>query len=253
MNQKEILNCVTEIGYLMICYGSDVSRVEREVTDLCEAYEVQQVDVFAVPSSLVITISDGEDYVTKTRRITSKGNDMHKVTKLVRLCQWMKLELPEEDAVFERISKIKAMEPYHPLLVWIAYVVASCTSAIFYGAQYKESIVAGLIGSVIFLVQRVIRRFEGRSVFFTNLLCSCAASSLIAVAMKHFLIIHASAVMIGIIITMIPGIAMTNAMRNYINDDFIAGTIQILEAMAALLGIVGGIFLLIFLTDMPLI
>ena len=79
MELKEILNFTTEIGYLMICYGADVSRVEREVSQLCEAYEIREVDVFAIPSSLVITVSDGINYYTKSRRILSKTAESHRI------------------------------------------------------------------------------------------------------------------------------------------------------------------------------
>lgn len=71
--------------------------------------------------------------------------------------------------------------------------------------------------------------------------------------MKWGWIISPSPVIIGIMITMIPGMAITNGMRNFINDDFFAGIIQMLEALSAVLGIVGGIFFLIFVTDMPLL
>ncbi|MEE1312410.1 MAG: threonine/serine exporter family protein [Lachnospiraceae bacterium] len=253
MELKEILNFTTEIGYLMICYGADVSRVEREVSQLCEAYEIREVDVFAIPSSLVITVSDGINYYTKSRRILSKTNDLDKVSKITQLCQWMKEERPNQYYIFQTLEEIKRQSTYQPWLVFLAYIMISLTSAVFYGAGWMDGFYAGMIGAVVYPVQRIVKSFQSHSVFFSNLLCSSVAAGLVAAAMKYDLISNPSPVMIGIMITMIPGLAITNGMRNFINEDFIAGIIQMLEALSAVLGIVGGIFFLIFITEMPLI
>lgn len=253
MKLKEILNFTTEIGYLMICYGADISRVEREVTELCKAYGIQEIDVFAVPSSLVITLSDGTSYHTKSRRIVSKSNDLDKVSQIVQLCQEMKRKKPEKEYVFHVLDEIKMQPGYRHWLILLAYIVISGTSAVFYGAGYVDGIFAGVIGAGIYPIQQLIKKFQGRSVFFVNLLCSSVATSFVALVMKFGWIANSAPVLIGIMITMIPGLAITNGMRNFINDDFIAGIIQMLEALSAVLGIVGGIFFLIFVTDMPLI
>ena len=253
MELKEILNFTTEIGYLMISYGADISRVEREIKELCEAYGVRETDVFAVPSSLIVTLSDGIDYCTKSRRIVAKCNDLDKVSNIIQLCDWMKEKRPDRFYVFQTLEEIKRQPVYPAWVIVLANIVISGTSAVFYGSGYVDGIFAGMIGAIIYPVQQMVKKFQGRSLFFSNLLCSSISTSFVALAMKWGWIISPSPVIIGIMITMIPGMAITNGMRNFINDDFFAGIIQMLEALSAVLGIVGGIFFLIFVTDMPLL
>ena len=97
---KEILAASTALGFDILSHGAETYRVEESITRMCAAYGYQNTDVFVIPSSIVVTITDDTGaYLTRTRRILSRDTDLDKVDKLNA----------KEKAV--NLAKIKEMYP----------------------------------------------------------------------------------------------------------------------------------------------
>ena len=76
MEMKEILAASTALGFDILSHGAETYRVEESITRMCAAYGYQNTDVFVIPSSIVVTITDDTGaYLTRTRRILSREAD----------------------------------------------------------------------------------------------------------------------------------------------------------------------------------
>ena len=51
MEDKKLLQLVSDIGFDMLSYGGEIYRVEETVKRICFAYGIEIVDVFAIPST----------------------------------------------------------------------------------------------------------------------------------------------------------------------------------------------------------
>ena len=96
MENKKLLQLVSDIGFDMLSYGGEIYRVEETVKRICFAYGVDSVDVFAIPSTIIVSIAFGEETFSWTRRLASKGTDLDKVDRLNnlsrRLCvEWTRI------------------------------------------------------------------------------------------------------------------------------------------------------------------
>ena len=62
MNEGMLLNRILDIGEQMLISGAEISRVEDTVTRLCRAYDMTDIHVFTITSSMVVTVTaaDGE-------------------------------------------------------------------------------------------------------------------------------------------------------------------------------------------------
>jgi uncharacterized membrane protein YjjP (DUF1212 family) len=65
MEPKKLLSLSLEIGYYMLKFGAEIYRVEQSIELICCAYGMKDVDVFAIPTSIVVTISDGPAFIQK--------------------------------------------------------------------------------------------------------------------------------------------------------------------------------------------
>lgn len=73
---------------------------------MCAAYGYQNTDVFVIPSSIVVTITDDTGaYLTRTRRILSRDTDLDKVDKLNALCRQICAETPEYEEIVAAFAK----------------------------------------------------------------------------------------------------------------------------------------------------
>ena len=108
-----ILHELLNLAEIMLTNGAEVSRVEETLNRMGHAYGASQMNVFAITSSIVVTMvfPEGEEY-TQTRRITTPaGTDFFKLEQanaLSRQCCATPLSLTDLKDEINKISKCPA-------------------------------------------------------------------------------------------------------------------------------------------------
>ena len=90
MTAPELLEITAQMGSLLIKYGAEIYRVEDSINRIAAAYgfaeEKKRVEVFAIPTSLIITVNEpGQIPLTQTVRITDRGTNLDRVDKINNL------------------------------------------------------------------------------------------------------------------------------------------------------------------------
>ena len=82
--QGFLLDCMLEMGELLLDCGAEISRIEDTLARLGASYGAERTDVFVIPSIISISMEfPGEKALTETRRIHSNGaNDFYRLEKL---------------------------------------------------------------------------------------------------------------------------------------------------------------------------
>ena len=81
--QSALLDCMLEMGELLLDAGAEISRVEDTLSRMGRAYGAKRMDVFVIPSlvSISMAFTEGEGW-TRSRRIHSNGlNDFFRKMK----------------------------------------------------------------------------------------------------------------------------------------------------------------------------
>lgn len=211
--------------------GAEVNRVEDTLTRMGRAYGASRMNVFVITSSMVVTMSlpDGRD-LTQTRRILSPGGTdftvVEALNELSRRCCAHPLPLEE---LRNEVAALKQVRP-HPLLVYLGSALAGGSCTLFFGGTLEDGLAAALFGLfVCYLQARLAPRCPNRLVF--NLLAAMAVGvsiNLWAFSLPGF---HADKIMIGDIMLLIPGLAMTNAVRDTMVGSPISGAMRFIETL----------------------
>ena len=98
----------------------------------------------------------------------------------------------------------------------------------------------------IWLMQMYFAPICTNNILF-NFLCSFATGVLIGLA-GHVLPIHEDKVMIGDIMLLIPGLALTNAVKDMFVGDTITGSLRLVESLLWAAAIACGFALAVFIT-----
>lgn len=243
----EYLNTVCDIAEQMLKSGAEVHRVEESLTRMCVAVGAVRADVFIITSSIVVTAyADDERSFTETRRIKNIGTDMEKLHRLNdlsrRICSGG-MALEEIRAEYDKILSQKA----YPLwLEFAAFALIGGSFALFFGGGPIEGLLAALIG----LVLRAVTLFSdktGMGRIFCRFACSFVLTMLSYIFLKFGIISSVDNIIIGNIMVLIPGIGLTNSLRDLFVGDSIAGLLRLIEAVLITLAIVAGHFLFITL------
>ena len=133
------------------------------------------------------------------------------------------------EIIYVTFSQITAETP-KPLLVYLGSALAAGSCALFFGGSMTDGLVAALFGLVICRLQRHFGpQCPNRLVF--NLLSALAVGISITLCAFFLPELHADKILIGDIMLLIPGLAMTNAVRDTMVGSPISGAMRLIETL----------------------
>ncbi len=248
MFMNKVLTTILDIGEEMLLCGAEVSRVEGALKLMGRALGASRVDAFIITSSMVVTLhAEGQDALTQTRRVESIGTDigrLHRLNDLARRVAKGKLSCDEAEAELKEVLNQKRY-PFGFEIVSYAFISGAFT--LFFGGGLAEAACSFIIGAVLSLVVSFTAK-TGVNKIFARLISSFVATIL------AFGFLHIGAaegvdnIIIGNIMTLIPGVGLTTALRDLFVGDSITGLLRTIEAALFALAIAGGYFLSAFIS-----
>ena len=237
---KQTLDCVMDIGEGMLVSGAEVHRVEDSVKRMCSAFGAVRTDVFIITSSMIVTIhTDDGNIVTQTRRITSTGTNIERLHRLNALSRDICAKKYTMEQARAECTKINAERPYPYILELVACAFIAGSFTLFFGGDWIESLVSLIVGTIVKLIAFVTDKMLTNKIF-AKFICTFFAAVLAYGAVKMSVIPNIDTVMIGNIMSLIPGIGFTNALRDLFIGDSIAGSLRFSEAALGAVAIAAG-------------
>ena len=247
--QSLLLDCVLDMGELLLDAGAEVSRVEDTLSRLGRAYGAMRMDVFVITSIISMTIEfPGEEPVTETRRIHAGSSTdfvrLEKLNELSRLCCAQPLPVAELRARVDKIAD--GRKPFR--VIWSGSMLAAGAFAVFFGGTLWDGLAAAAFGLGICLLQRWLDRTQLNTVAL-NLLISLLVGLGVGLVSALIPALHMDMILIGDIMLLIPGLAMTNAIRNILLGDTISGVVRLAESLIWAGSLAGGIMVALLVVD----
>lgn len=226
-----LLDCALDIGEQMLLCGAGVSRVEDSITRICKAYGSSRVDVLTITASIIVTIhAPGFGSLTQTRRIQGGSNHLQKLHLLNQLSRTICETCPSFFYVEEKLKEIDETKTYSFGTQVLAYGIVSGSFTLFFGGNTLDMAASVLIGILLKYVETLFRKFDIYP-FFVTLVCSAFGGLTAAVLVRYGFGVHTSLINLGNIMLLIPGIPMTNAIRDMFQGDTITGLLRFCEAL----------------------
>ena len=237
---NERLYKVLDIGQAMLQSGAEVSRVEDSLRRICLAYGAERADVFTITSNIMVTMYSRQyGALTQIRRVAGQQYDLHRLELLNLLCRRIcaeRLTLEETERALDAIRD----EPQYSFPVQLlTFALISASFSLFFGGSAQDAAASGGIGAVLKVMDQAIRRTEANA-FLSALLCSCLGGLLAALSVRIGLGRNVDMISIGNIMLLIPGIALTNSLRDMFSGNTISGLMRFIEAVLLALVIACG-------------
>ncbi len=244
---EKILNCVMDIGEQMLICGAEVHRVEDSVSRICSAFGLQRADVFIITSCIIVTVRNGEGKTfTQTRRIHTTGTDIEKLHLLNQLSRDICQNHLSIEEINTRFAKLQTQKAYPFWAEVAAYACIAGAFTLFFGGNVTQALLSFVIGGGMRFVALFAERFRLNRIF-SKFLCSMFVTALAFLCVTLRLTSLADQIIIGNIMTLIPGIGLTNALRDLFIGDSISGLLRLIEAGLIALAIAAGYFAVAFL------
>ncbi|MBE7005247.1 MAG: threonine/serine exporter family protein [Ruminococcaceae bacterium] len=238
--QVRLMDCMLDMGELLMDAGAEISRVEDTLSRVGATYGARRVDVFAITSLLSVTMEFPEsEAMTETRRIRSNGQtDFYRVDKLntiSRRCCAEPMPIAELRAQLDAVAA--GHKPFAALLA--GSVLGGGSYAVFFGGTLYDALAAAFFAALICHLQYRLGRTRVNAVA-SNLIISLLVGLGVGLVSAVLPVLHMDKILIGDIMLLIPGLAMTNAIRNILLGDTISGVVRLTESLIWAVALAGG-------------
>ena len=247
MDYDRLLNLTTDLGYQLMASGAEIYRVEESMHRVLNAYGLERPEVFAIPNCIIVSVTTPQGHpITRMRRIPGHGTDIELLERCNDLCRHLCSQVPPLEDAQSLVSALERGYPrYSSHQVLMGYGLAPAFFTLLFGGHFLDGLCAFVCGLAVGICLLYGGRFIGSNSFFRTVVCSTVGSLLSLLLVRLGFGYDVDTVTIGVLMVLVPGVALTNAMREIMAGDIISGLSRtadaILVASAIALGTVVGL------------
>ncbi|MDP4153229.1 MAG: threonine/serine exporter family protein [Bacillota bacterium] len=230
MEYDQLLESALQIGEGILCNGGEVYRVEESIKRIIKAYGIDSVEVFAIPSFIITTINTTDGQVhTKSKRIYSIDVNLEKVDLYNQLCRKIALEKMDYNEMQKQITTIENKKVYNLFLQILAGTLIGLSFTLLFGGDIRDALCSALSSALIKYSYISINRFH-MNIFFTNIVSSTVSTAAAIILTGLGLGNSIDIILIGSLMNLVPGVAITNFMRDIMAGDLMSGLAKFTES-----------------------
>lgn len=244
MESNEILNVAGFAGRLLLESGAEAYRVEETMVKICESFGVDEAQSFVTTTGVMMSITNKKQNYAKISRIQERGTNLYKIDAINDLSRNIKEKHMSIQEVQEALYKIDQEPRYSYMTTLVFSALSAGGFAGFFRGSLKDAICAFVIGMAVKFVSLGMEKNQ-INVFFNNAISAGVAALCSLLAIQLQLADSLDIIIISSLMLLVPGLAITNAIRDTVAGDYLAGISRAVEAFLIALAIAVGIALVL--------
>lgn len=238
---KEILTLAVEIGDAMLRNGGEIYRVEDTVMHILRAYEIEDYDVYVLSNGIFASANENkDDACSMIRHIPLGKTHLGRIAALNQLSREIcSHECSLVDA-WDRLDACKSIPETKDNIQILFCGLGSASFCYLFGGTPLDAFFAFFIGLLLQLFLNTAKKHPMSS-FIVNILGSALVTVCSLILLSIGLPIMQDKIVIGDIMPLVPGIALTTSIRDFFNGDYLSGTIHMIDALLTSFSIAVGV------------
>lgn len=245
MHEKgnDITGCVhvcVEIGRLMLSNGAETYRVEDTIYRVGRSFNVSSINVFVVPTAIIVTAEDeDEEEITHLARVTDRNTNLEMIALINQLSRDLTIEPKTPNEVRVLLYRIQMdVNEYKPFTTVLFSAFATGAFTMLFNGTWADVLPAFILGGIATFIYDYISQITNIS-FFAELVSSFFVGLLAIIFVYYGIGIDPDVIIISSVMSLVPGIAITNGLRDLMAGHLLAGVAVLSKAVmtAAAIGI----------------
>lgn len=229
-------------GKIMLKSGAETNRIEDTMNRIAESFGVNDAQSYVTP--VAINFSTGITEVNNFLRIIERPTDLHKVAEVNDVSRQIAAGELDLDGAYEALKKIENEKPMYKdwFKVVVAAFVSGCFAIMFQGSwtDFLPAAIAGGLGLAAMLSFERIIAIKFLAEFFGGFIIGISSYYFI----KYGLGASLDKVIIGAVMPLVPGLHITNAIRDLVSGHLISGVSKGMEALMTAFALGAGVSLI---------
>lgn len=237
------LDCFLLAGKIMMESGAETYRIEDTMIRMAVSQKMMDSHCFVTPTGIMFSPSN--ELATRFVRINSRRTDLERVALVNAVSRRLVSgELTLQQA-YDEMLIIDQTDYMFPLQIQVlAAAVASGCFLILLGGGWEDLSFAFIIGGTAFYIVEMIL-IQTRVKFFAEFVGALAIGSLASLVIYAGLGQDLDTIIIGSVMPLVPGLLITNAVRDLMAGHFVSGLSKGAEAFLTAFAIGAGIALVL--------
>ncbi len=237
---EELLEFAVALANRLQSCGAETYRVEETITRIIEAYGVDKVDTFVIPSAIMASLETNDVVLTKIRRLKSGGTMLDGIERYSALCRRICIEKPDLKSARKLLVETdRSVREYGSVIYYFAAFMIGLGFGFFFGGSAFDALAAGVCCAATGAALRFTGRLHANAFFSSfvgSFILAFLANALAAVGFCG----NADIATIGALMLLVPGFLFTNSLRDVIYGDTMSGVNRLVQVLIIAVALVFG-------------
>ena len=248
MDYRKLADTAMLAGTIMLRGGAETNRVEDTMQRILNTSGAGTTEVLVLSTALMLTIDDPSiSAISKMQRISSRGTNIGNICVVNQLSrQYCGGEI-SLDEMYEELKLLKEANRYPE---WLCHVCTMLTVVMFtllLGGKAVEALLSVVSAVVLVAFQILVSQLQLNQFMFHMASLACATFFVTALVGGFSIPCNLELIIAGTAMPSLPGVAITNAIRDTLHGDYISGSARVMEAfvraISCAVGIGAGLYL----------
>ncbi|TDM12614.1 threonine/serine exporter [Macrococcus lamae] len=238
---NKIIDVIMLAGKILLENGAETYRVEDTMTRIATHYGLDNTHSFVVPTAIIFSFSEKSE--TRLMRIESRTTDLEKIAEtnaISRAIASNSITLDDAKTMLQQLDQADLQ-----FSLWLKALSAGLVSFFFllmFDGTVIDLLPAFLAGSIGFLIGEYIQ-LHTRIKFFSEFAAAIVIASIAHLFVLQFAGDSINKIIIAGVMPLVPGVLITNAIRDLMASHLQAGIIKGVEAGLTAFAIGAGVAL----------
>ena len=238
---RKLLTLAVLTGSVMLKSGAETYRVEDTIKRICKSrLGIRFVHCFVIPSAIFVSIDYEGELISYLKRVSGDQINLNKVHLINRFSRNFVNSNMSVEKGLEIVDEINDTNLFtRRQFIFFAGIVAGTFTGMF-GAGILDMLLSFIVGMLTMKFIYYIYKFEF-SAFINNYAAGFLTAFLSYIVRKLGLTSNMDLIIIGGMMPMLPGYALTNAIRDAITGENISSLSRGLEAILCAVALAIGV------------
>ncbi|PWF99998.1 threonine/serine exporter family protein [Levilactobacillus bambusae] len=225
-----VLKTALTAGRIMMENGSEVARVEDTMKRIAKNAGIEHSKIFIMVTGILMSIQDGAG--AQIEPVTKRTFDLQKivvVNDLSRQYAHHDITLDEFARQLNELDKNSLYFPFWLQLLAAAFVSGPLEVVFRHNYNLCDFLITCLVGAIGWAIFYYLSKLV-RVRFVSEFIASVVIAVLAMVSVHFGLGINSDDIIIGSVMPLVPGVPITNAMRDVLDGNLVSGPARAVEA-----------------------
>lgn len=247
---RELFSVALLAAEILLSSGAEIHRVEDTISRILSLSGYAERESYVTPTSILMTLRDPTtETITTLKRVTASENNLDRVSMTNTVARSLCAGTMTAKEAASRLAEIRERKGFPRWVGFLTlFLLPVCFYLFFGGTNHAEALITIGCGAWLSVAKTFLIPKEYSLRFFRDVFLAMGVAFLASVA-GRFLpgAEDANLVIISSIMPLVPGMAITTAIRDVLHGDYQSGTTRAIEAFliatAVAVGVGAGLFL----------